>query len=244
MISKQKIKFISSLKHNKYRLKYNCFVVEGSHIVSEFLSSKFKIHSIYATKEWVENNQCHNVIVVNKRELSQMSSLKTPSNVLAVIYQPDKQIDLSILFKQKHIILLDSISDPGNLGTIIRTADWFGVEFLFLSKKCVDVFNSKVVQATMGSLSRVQIITVDLEIALQKIKERNIMCYGASLLGESIYDFKTNNQYALVFGNESHGISEKITKLLDKEILIPSKNHSVDSLNVAVAFGIILSEFR
>ena len=244
MISKQKIKFISSLKHNKYRLKYNCFVVEGAHIVSEFISSNFKIHSIYGTKEWVENNEHDNANIVTKRELSRISSLKNPSNVLAVIYQPNAQIDLSILFKEKHIIFLDSISDPGNLGTIIRTADWFGVKSIFLSNECVDVFNSKVVQATMGSLSRVKIIKGDLEIALKKVKESNIVCYGASLLGESIYNLKKNNQYALVLGNESHGISKKIIKLLDKKILIPSKNKSVDSLNVSVAFGIILSEFR
>ena len=127
---------------------------------------------------------------------------------------------------------------------MIRTADWFGVKSIYVSMECVDVFNPKVVQATMGSLSRVQIIKVDLKNILSKIKKQNIICYGASLSGESIYNCKKSDQYAVVFGSESHGISKNIQKLLDREILIPSKNSSVDSLNVSVAFGIILSEFR
>tara|TARA_B100001250_G_scaffold411192_1_gene439294 strand:+ start:4437 stop:5171 length:735 start_codon:yes stop_codon:yes gene_type:complete len=244
MISKQTIKFISSLKHAKYRLKYNCFVVEGSHLVTEFINSNFKIHSIYSTQAWSDNNQTDNVFIVNQRELSRISSFKNPSNVLAVIYKKNQEILFNKLIQEKQIILLDSISDPGNLGSIIRTADWFGVKSIFVSMECVDSFNPKVVQATMGSLSRVQIIQVDLEDVLRKIKKKNIICYGASLSGENIYHCKKSKPNAIVFGSESHGISEKIKRLLDKEILIPSKNESIDSLNVSVAFGIILSEFR
>ena len=244
MISKQTIKFISSLKHSKYRLKYNCFVAEGTHLVSEFINSKFKIHSIYATKSFVDDKQFNNISIVSQRELSRISSLKNPSNILAVIYRPNYKLEINKVMQHKKIILLDSISDPGNLGSIIRTADWFGVNSIYVSMECVDVFNPKVVQATMGSLSRVHVIKVDLALLLNKIKKNNIICYGASLSGESIYNCKKSTQCAIVLGSESHGISQKILTLLDEEILIPSKNKSIDSLNVSVAFGIILSEFR
>ena len=244
MISKQKIKFISSLRSSKYRSKYNCFIVEGPRVVAEFIHSNFKIHSIYCTQEWFENNPISNANIINQRELSRISALKTPSNVLAIVYKPDTIISFNKLIQAEQIILLDSISDPGNLGSIIRTADWFGIKAIFVSMECVDVFNSKVVQATMGSLSRVQIIKGDLEVAVKKIKNHNIVCYGASLSGENIYNLTKIKQHAIVFGSESHGISQKTQRLLDKEILIPAKNQSIDSLNVAVAFGIILSEFR
>ena len=244
MISKQTIKFISSLKHSKYRLKYNCFVAEGIHLVSEFINSKFKIHSIYATQALVGDNQFNNISIVSQRELSRISSLKNPSNILAVIYRPDYKLEINKVMQHEKIILLDSISDPGNLGSIIRTADWFGVNSIYVSMECVDVFNPKVVQATMGSLSRVRVFKVDLALMLNKIKKNNIICYGASLSGESIYNCKKSTQCAIVLGSESHGISKKILTLLDKEVLIPSKNKSIDSLNVSVAFGIILSEFR
>ena len=121
---------------------------------------------------------------------------------------------------------------------------WFGFKSIFVSMDCVDVFNPKVVQATMGSLSRVKVLTVDLLALLKKIKKKQIICYGASLTGESVYDCGIENAYAIVFGSESHGISDKVKFFLDKEILIPSKNKEIDSLNVSVAFGIILSEFR
>jgi len=244
MISKQTIKFISSLKHSKYRLKYNCFVAEGPHLVSEFINSKFKIHSIYATQAFVDENQFNNISIVSQRELSRISSLKNPSNILAVIYRPNYKLEINKVMQHKKIILLDSISDPGNLGSIIRTADWFGVNSIYVSMECVDVFNPKVVQATMGSLSRVRVIKVDLALMLNKIKNNNIICYGASLSGQNIYNFKKSSQCAIVLGNESNGINKKILTLLDEEILIPSKNKSIDSLNVSVAFGIILSEFR
>ncbi len=244
MLSKQKIKFISSLRYRKYRSKYNCFVVEGSHLVDEFIKSDFKIHSIFSTEEWFRNNQIKDVCVIQKRELEKISFLKNPSDVLAIIYKKDLKFDFNKVFNNNRIILLDSIADPGNMGSIIRTADWFGVKNVYLSEKCVDIFNPKVVQATMGSLARVQGYTVELVNVLEKIKKNGIISYGASLSGKSIYALKKKNQFALVFGNESHGLSSEVKKALDEEILIPSYNKAVDSLNVSVAFGIILSEFR
>ncbi|MBF26005.1 MAG: RNA methyltransferase [Flavobacteriales bacterium] len=244
MLSKQNIKFISSLRYSKYRLKYNCFVVEGPHLVDEFINSDYKIHSIFSTDKGFTYNQNENVTFITKAELKRISYLKNPSNVLAVVYRKKTHFDIDQFVHHEQIVLLDSISDPGNMGSMIRTADWFGLQSLYLSKECVDVYNPKVVQSTMGSLSRVSIHIIDLKILIKKMKQQGIICCGATLLGESIYKLKIKNNYAIIFGNESHGISLEIKKLLDKEILIPTKNKQIDSLNVAVSFGIILSEFR
>ena len=170
MISKQQIKFVNLLKHNKYRLKYNCFVAEGNHIVNEFINSDFEIKSIFSTKEH-ESKYKTNTTIVTKNDLSRISFLKSSSNALAVIYKPVfifKPIDL---IKQKRIIVLDSISDPGNMGTIIRTADWYGVTQIYISTTCVDVFNPKVIQATMGSLARVKVCRVSLDKLLKELKK-------------------------------------------------------------------------
>ncbi len=243
MLSKQQIKFVNSLKHNKYRLKYNCFVAEGHHVVNEFIKSDFKLKLIISTKEWQVKSKIK-TLVVDKKTLDKISFLKTASSVLAVFYKPNAVLNLDDFVMQKHIILLDSISDPGNMGAIIRTADWYGVKEIFVSKQSVDVFNSKVIQSTMGSLSRVKIHVVDLIQLLVHIKKKQIPCFGATLLGDDVYDIHKPDCCALVFGSESHGISKEVKRLLDKEILIPSKNKLIDSLNVSVAFGIILSEFR
>jgi TrmH family RNA methyltransferase len=244
MISKQKIKFISSLRQNKYRLKYHCFIAEGEHVVSDFINSDFKMHSIFCTNEWDQKKSTGIISIITKSELARITALKNPSNVLAVVHKPDQEIDFSILLKEKTIIFLDSVSDPGNMGSIIRTEDWFGIKCIYLSQNCVDIFNPKVVQATMGSLARVKILKGPLMQALDKIKQNRIACYGASLSGHNLYDLKKAKKCAIVFGNESHGISKETQTILDKEILIPSKNKYIDSLNVAVSFGIILSEFR
>jgi len=243
MLSKQQIKFINSLKHNKYRLKYNCFVAEGHHVVNEFIKSDFKLKLIVSTKEWQVKSQLK-TLVVDKKTLKRISFLKTASSVLAVFFKPNTILKLDDLLLPKQIVLLDSISDPGNMGSIIRTADWYGVKEVFVSKESVDVFNPKVIQSTMGSLSRVKIHVVDLVQLLIQIKKKKVPCFGATLLGCDVYDIEKPDYCALVFGSESHGISKEVKKLLDKEILIPSKNKLIDSLNVSVAFGIILSEFR
>ncbi len=248
MISKQTIKFITSLRHNKYRLKYNSFIAEGHHVVNDFINSHFEVQSVFATKSWINNNcesnlynKSHIVQLVTNQEMSQISCLKSPSNVLAVISKLDSHFDC--LPNSNTLIALDGISDPGNLGTIIRTADWFGVKKIFLSQNCVDAFNPKVVQATMGSLSRVNICKLSLKDFLLNLKEQKYVSYGACLSGTSIYSVKAESKSVFVFGSESHGISSEVSKVLDHKILIPGNNQEVDSLNVSVAFGIILSEF-
>jgi len=175
MISKQQIKFINSLKYNKYRLKYNCFIAEGDHVVNEFINSNFEIKSIFGInpKKYKLKN---NIFSITKSDLNKISLLKSPSDILAVIYKPDLPFLASDLIKQKRIILLDGISDPGNMGTIIRTADWYGIKHIYISHNCVDVFNPKVIQSSMGSLARVKIYRVELMKVLKEIKKINRPC--------------------------------------------------------------------
>ena len=244
MISKQKIKFISSLKHNKYRLKSNCFIAEGEHVVNSFIDSNFEIKFIFSTNDLSHAYEKLDYSIITKKELYRISCLKNPSNVLAVIVKKQLEFTQNNITQAFPFILLDGVSDPGNLGSIIRTADWFGVNSIYLSDDCVDVFNPKVVQASMGSLARISVYRVNLPNLVFYLKKRDFTCYGACLSGENIYKINKHSKYALVFGNESHGISDQLQEKLDKKILIPSKNKFIDSLNVAVSFGIILSEFR
>ena len=243
MVSKQQIKFINSLKHNKYRLKYNCFVAEGNHVVNEFIKSNWKVKLILSTQDWQAKSGI-DTLVVEKDILNKISFLKTASSVLAVFYKQNITPSLDELVVNKHLLLLDSISDPGNMGSIIRTADWYGVKEVFVSKTCVDIFNPKVIQSAMGSLSRVKIHVVDLRELIIEIKKKQVLCFGATLSGKDVYSFQKPDCCALIFGSESHGVSKEIQELLDEELMIPSKNKLIDSLNVSVAFGIILSEFR
>jgi len=243
MISKQKIKFISSLRHNKYRLKFNCFIAEGEHVVNSFMCSDFQIESVFATKTWIDSNKSCNASLVTQKEIGRISCLKNPSNVLAIISKPNQKYKNKEFNAIYPIVLLDGVSDPGNMGSIIRTADWFGINSIYLSEQCVDVFNPKVVQATMGSLARVNIYRVNAKHFLSELKQQDVTCYGACLSGTDLSKVNKVSKAAIVFGSESHGISSEIKKLLDEKILISGKNQQVDSLNVAVAFGIILSDF-
>jgi len=243
MISKQQVKFINSLKYNKYRLKYDCFLIEGMHIVKEFINSNFKIQSIFSTTELTSSYE-GDVNLISYKELQRISCLDNPSSILAIVKRPKYIFKGKDIEAQNRIILLDEISDPGNMGSIIRTADWYGVRSIYISNTSVDVFNPKVIQATMGSLTRVKVYRVSLEKVLCEIKNQNIPCYGATLSGENLYDLEKPSRCALIFGNESHGINPVLSPFLDKQIIVPPKHKKIDSLNVAVAFGIILSEFR
>ncbi len=244
MLSKQKIKFINSLKYNKYRLQYNCFLAEGLHVVNDFIKSDFIVIKIYVTTK-LAHHFSTNFELISEKELAKISSFKNPSGVLALINKPVASLTTQHhQFNQKRIILLDSISDPGNMGTIIRTADWFGVKKIYTSKNCVDVYNPKVVQSSMGSLSRVKIQVTSLISLVNQLKLKNILSYSTTLNGNSIYDLSPPDQFALIFGNESSGVSDSLIKCSDQEIKILNSNHQIDSLNVAVAFGIILSQFR
>ena len=242
MISIRQIKFINSLKSNKYRTKYNCFLAEGDNVINEFIKSRFVVREVFAIDASKINYDATSLVSFN--ELKKITSFKNPANSLAVIEKKNIDFDINKILSSKISLFFDDISDPGNLGTIVRTADWFGFSNLYTSKKSCDFYNPKVIQASMGSASRVMVHKVDLLDVLNEMKNKNFKCYGATLGGDSIKKFIFNERFALVFGNESQGINEQIMEILDKNISVPSYNFSVESLNVSVAFGIILAEIR
>lgn len=238
MLTKNQIKLIASLSQKKYRNQHQLFVVEGKKGVEEFLNSTFKLHYLFSTDEdfKVDTNKFS---LLTEDELKKISNLKTPNAALALFKIPKTEnLDTSRL-----IIALDDVRDPGNLGTIIRLCDWFGIAHLVCSDTTVDCFNPKVVQATMGSLTRVHVHYLDLETFL---KTTDAPRYGAFMEGENIYNHILPQSGILVMGNEANGVSTKIEKLIDKKISIPRFGNlqSTESLNVATATAILLSEFK
>ena len=243
MISKSKIKFITSLRENKYRKLHHCFVAEGNKLVSDFLLNGNAIKEIFALKSWTEkyaekfNNV--NVVEVSEVEMKKISNLKNPSEVLAVVAMSDDGENDTPVLPDNWSLVLDGIRDPGNMGTIIRTAEWFGVENIFCSPDTVDVYNPKVVQATMGSLARVKIKYTNLEELLKNNNE-NITVYGTLLQGEDVKKIEANGKGAIVIGSEAHGISKQILPFIDKKItIIPALSSKAESLNAAIATAII-----
>lgn len=238
MITKNQIKLIVSLKQKKQRLKHRLFTVEGQKGVNEFLDSSFKLNHLYALHA---NFNCaaDKLTIITAAELKKISALATPQQVVALFEMPEPK---PIGFDQL-ILALDAVRDPGNLGTIIRLCDWFGVEHLVCSESTVDCYNPKVVQATMGSLTRVNIVYQNLEQLLETSKGPK---FGAFMDGEPIYKSKLPENGVLVMGNEANGISRSIEGCIDKRVSIPSfsTHHATESLNVATATAILLSEFK
>ena len=239
MISKNQIKHIRGLSLKKNRIKEQCFVVEGEKCLSELVNSSFEIVELFVLKDWLDDNKgvFDKVQVVSLKELERISNLKSPNKVLAVV-KMKKQA--TIYQKSSVVLVLDDISDPGNLGTLIRVCDWFGVNQIICSENTVDIYNPKVVQSTMGSLFRIDIIYDDLIKYLDKV---TTPIYGAYVDGENIKDIKINQQVHLVMGNESDGISKKIEKYISKRLAIKNIGGNTESLNVAVAASILLHEF-
>ena len=234
MITKNQIKFIKSLSLKKNRIKEQLFIAEGEKIVSELLRSDFEIKNIYATKEWKVSND--NITQISNAELQRISNLKSPNKVLAVVQFKNHKI-----IKHDGITLvLDEINDPGNLGTIIRMCDWFGVKQIICSKNTVDIFNPKVVQSAMGSAFRVQVNYTDLENYLSDI---TTPIYGAFMDGKNLKEVKIPKSAHLVMGNEANGISAEINKLITDKVAIKNIGKSAESLNVAVATSILLHVF-
>ncbi len=236
MITKNQIKFIKSLSLKKNRQKEQLFIAEGEKIVAELLNSNFEFHEIFATNEWILKNTDVRTIKVNNSELDRISNLKSANNVLAIV--KIKQENLSVT--DGLTLVLDDINDPGNLGTIIRMCDWFGVKQLVCSKSTVDCFNPKVVQSAMGSLFRVPIIYTDLEEYVTKV---DTPIYGAFMDGENVRNVKVPESVHLIMGNEANGISEEIDNLITDKVAIKNIGNSAESLNVAVATSILLHEF-
>jgi len=237
MLSKNQIKLITSLKQKKYRQQHGFFVVEGVKTITELLQSHLELYALYTTKSFNANIESENLI--SEAQLKKISFLKTPNTALAIFKIPQKNaIDSS-----KLIVALDDVRDPGNLGTIIRLCDWFGVKDLVCSKETVDCFNPKVIQATMGSITRVNITYLDLDLFLKQAKAP---IFGAFMEGTNVYKTKLPSKGVLIMGNEANGVSATIEKLVTDKISIPrfGELQETESLNVATATAILLSEFR
>ncbi len=238
MLSKSQIKLIKSLAQKKYRLKHSLFTVEGVKGITEFLNSDFKLHHIYSVSDAFEV-PVHLFTKISNPELKRISQLKTPNKALAIFEMPTvKPIDTNGL-----IVALDSISDPGNLGTIIRLCDWFGISDLLCSENTVDCYNPKVVQATMGSFTRVNINYLELDAFLNTYEFEK---FGTFMSGKSIYNQSLPNKGIVVLGNEANGISASVENKIDIKLGIPrfGKLKATESLNVATATAIVLSEFK
>ncbi|NVN93711.1 MAG: RNA methyltransferase [Bacteroidetes bacterium] len=249
MLSKNTIKYITSLKQKKFRDEFRQFVAEGDKLVSELLLSYLKIVEIFAVKEWFSaHNIAGNIKVteVTAFELERISGLTTPNLVIALLEIPDNEKFETINFDNL-ILVLDEIKDPGNLGTIIRIADWFGIKDIICSNHTVDIYNPKVVQATMGSIARVIVHYTELTTFLKEIP-KNIPVYGTLLSGENIYTQDLTKNGMIIIGNESKGISGELLPLIKTKLLIPSfpeNNESrAESLNASIACAIVCAEFK
>jgi TrmH family RNA methyltransferase len=242
MLSKSNISLLQSLQHKKFRREHGLFLVEGYKSVSEFINSAYQIEAIYYTAtiapKMLKLSQKMKFQEISSAVLEKISTLKTPADVIAVVKIPQWPVLNYTTLNKKFSIMLDSIQDPGNMGTIIRTADWFGIENIICSEDCVEVYNPKVVQATMGSLSRMNVHYVDLPQVLSQI---NLPIYGALLDGENIYSTNFGTEGLIVMGNEGNGLSEKVKQLVTKAITIP-RGGNAESLNVAIATAIFCSE--
>ena len=242
MISKNQQKLIQSLKLKKNRIKTSLFIAEGEKVVTELISSKIRLNSLYCLPSFIDkiDVDIEKITEITEKELDKISNLKNANQVVALFEIPEfnQRLENNTL-----TLALDDIRDPGNLGTIIRLADWFGISTILCSSNTVDAFNPKVIMATMGSISRVEIIYCDLVEELSKMDKP---IYGAFLEGDNIYKTTKIDNAILVIGNESNGISAEIEKLITNKITIPQfgKLKETESLNAAVATSILLSEFK
>ena len=239
MLSKNQIKLITSLQQKKYRFANQLFFAEGIKVIQELLASNFELVHLYSTKNDFEEVSNFNKTVILESELKKITALTTPNSCLAVFkIAAEKPIIESGL-----ILALDSIRDPGNLGTILRLCDWFGINQIICSNETVDIYNPKVVQATMGSIARVNVNYIDLNAFVFQSK---MPIYGTFMNGENIYKSELPQEGIIIMGNEANGISPELEKLVNNKITIPRFGtlQKTESLNVANATAIILSEFR
>ncbi len=248
MLSKNKIKYIRSLELKKNRKEEQVFLAEGHKLVGELLG-RFHCRLLAATSGWLERNrnaQADEVSEVTPEELSRASLLKTPQEVLAVFEQPHYDFRPDVARKSL-CLALDDVQDPGNLGTIVRIADWFGIEHIFCSAGTADIYNPKTVQATMGALARVKLHYCNLEEVIAGLAEQGIPVFGTFLDGKNLYAQELDSNGVIVMGNEGNGISDRIAKHINRHILIPNYPEGCEtseSLNVAVATAIVCAEFR
>jgi TrmH family RNA methyltransferase len=238
-ISKNQLKLITSLSQKKYRQKHHLFIAEGVKVIHELLNSTFKIEILFCTDDFETTISNDKIVRVSENELKKISTLKSPNKALGIFKIPEeKPIQNSGL-----IVALDAINDPGNLGTIIRLCDWFGISQLICSKDTVDCYNQKVVQASMGSLTRITIHYAHLQ---NYLTESKLPSFIADMNGENVYKTSLPKEGILIMGNEANGVSEDIKNLIQHKISIPryGETQETESLNVATATAILLSEFK
>lgn len=244
-LSKNKLKYIRSLKEKKYRSEYGTFVAEGNKLVCDLLPH-LKCQMLVATSSFLATADTSNideVIEVNEGQLAQASFLQNPQQALGVFFQPKTENTENI--EDQLVLALDGIQDPGNMGTIVRLADWYGIKNIYCSDDTVDIYNPKVVQATMGALARVNIHYSDLIDFLNKNK--NIPVYGTFLDGKNMYEQELTRHGIVVMGNEGNGIRPETERLITEKLYIPNYpmgRQTSESLNVAVATAVICAEFR
>ena len=238
-ISKNQLKLITSLSQKKYRQKHHLFIAEGVKVLNELLNSTFEIETLFCTDDFEVAISEKKIVRISETELKKVSTLKSPNKALGLFKIPKEKA----LQNSGFTIALDAINDPGNLGTIIRLCDWFGITQLVCSKNTVDCYNQKVVQASMGSLTRVSIHYTDLE---NYITKSNLDTFIADMDGENVYKTKLPKEGILIMGNEANGVSKEIKSLLQYKISIPrfGETQETESLNVATATAILLSEFK
>ena len=247
MISKNKLKYVRQLEQKKYRKREGLFVAEGVKVVNDLLL-RYKPKMLFATHEYLETHPLHNAtfetIEVSPDELTRLSFQQHPQQVLALFPIPTINYNLSSI-NNNLSLALDGVQDPGNLGTIIRIADWFGIENIYCSEDTVDAWNPKVVLATMGSISRVNLIYIDLPQMLDNLQS-DFPVYGTFLDGKNIYDESLSQEGLVIMGNEGNGISDAVRSRVNRRLLIPDfhQGETADSLNVAIATAITCSEFR
>ncbi len=247
MISQNQIKLINSLAKKKYRDLHHLFIAEGHKLVLDLLNNNYPIQEIYATGEWFSQNPISTNAKKSETDiqyLKKISQLKTAPPAIAICPIPEYQFNID--YDKELILVLDNIQDPGNLGTIIRLADWFGINHIVCSDDTVDVYNPKVVQATMGAIARVKISYTNLNDFFKSLPETTPI-YGTFLDGENIYEKKLSTNGIIVMGNEGKGISSEVETFVTQKLLIPNFSNmesTSESLNVSMATAITLSEFR
>ena len=239
MVSKNQIKLISSLHQKKYRIAHQLFIAEGVKGINELLQSNFELEHLYVTIDEFKSVSTTQKTVISDADLKKISALTTPNTCLAVFKIPKEKPVLN----KGLIVALDTIRDPGNMGTILRLCDWFGINQVVCSKESVDLYNPKVVQATMGSIARVNVNYLNLKDFLETT---SLPIYGTFMDGEDLYNSEITNEGIIILGNEANGISKEIEELVTKRITIPRFGNlqQTESLNVATATAIVLSEFK
>jgi TrmH family RNA methyltransferase len=251
MLSKNRIKYIVSLQKKKVREEERLFVIEGDKLIKEFLLARIPVKILFAQHEFLRSlttdmtNLVNEIVETNYEELKHISALKTPHNAIAVVPMPGHEMETLKLFNQL-CVALDFVQDPGNLGTIIRAAAWFGIKNIVCSTDCVDIYNPKVIQASMGAILHVNVYYSDLKKLLIRANEKKIPVYGTMLDGDSIYHQKLGNKGIILLGNESKGISDELIPFITERIMIPGAAGAmpgIESLNVSMAASVVFSEF-